>query len=267
LISFPISLFSYLFTPINSFFTMSFHRHLLVDVGNGYTKFALAEHHEIWDRFDCPTRDLTTDHLTQLLAPHHFSQITIASVVPSILTVFQQYRPNLLQIITNQSQLNLDIDYPNPQSIGTDRLVNAAALVHDHGAPGVVIDFGTAVTFDVINHLRAYCGGIIAPGLNLMTDYLHQRTALLPKVELCEPKQVLGRSTEEAILSGAAHGYRAMIHGLLEQLIQEQGLDDAVIVATGGDAGWIVSNMEDNIIVDEDLTLKGLLHLANLNPI
>jgi len=119
--------------------------------------------------------------------------------------------------------------------VGADRLANAVALTHLHGAPGIVIDFGTAVTFDIVDASPAYIGGVIAPGLRLMTDYLHERTALLPQVELKEPLAAIGKSTEQAILSGAAIGYRSMVRGILEALRKEMGSPDRLrVVATGG---------------------------------
>jgi type III pantothenate kinase len=141
-------------------------------------------------------------------------------------------------------------------------------MAHLHGAPGIVIDFGTAVTFDVLSADRAYVGGVIAPGLRLMTDYLKERTALLPKVELREPTTAIGQSTEGAILAGAAIGYRGMIRGILEAVRAELAAGgEARVVATGGDAAWIVSGLEEDIIVDPDLTLHGLRLVGNLRPL
>jgi type III pantothenate kinase len=163
--------------------------------------------------------------------------------------------------------MGIGIRYPHPETIGADRLANAVALAHLHGAPGIVIDFGTAVTFDVLSADKHYLGGVIAPGLRLMTDYLHERTALLPHVELREPDTAIGQSTEGAILAGAAIGYRGMIRGILAALRQElpQG-DKAHIVATGGDAEWIVGGLgeTESIAVDPDLTLHGLRLVGNL---
>jgi type III pantothenate kinase len=160
--------------------------------------------------------------------------------------------------------MGIGIRYPKPESIGPDRLANAVALAHMHGAPGIVIDFGTAVTFDILSADKFYIGGVIAPGLRLMTDYLHERTALLPRVDLREPTSAIGQSTEQAILAGAAIGYRGMVKGILEALKKELGSKDAHIVATGGDAEWIISGMGERIAVDPDLTLHGLRLVGNL---
>jgi type III pantothenate kinase len=122
------------------------------------------------------------------------------------------------------------------------------------------------VTFDVISADRNYIGGVIAPGLRLMTDYLHERTALLPQVELAEPMTAIGQSTVGAIQAGAAIGYRGMIRGILEALRKELPQGEPLhVVATGGDAGWIIAGMEERIKVDPDLTLHGLRLVGNLN--
>jgi type III pantothenate kinase len=117
--------------------------------------------------------------------------------------------------------LGIGIDYPDPDSIGADRLANAAACALLHGAPGIVVDFGTAVTFDVISKSGNYIGGVIAPGLNAMTGYLHDRTALLPNIKLREPRSAVGRSTEQAMLSGAVHGYRGLVKEILARIRAE----------------------------------------------
>ena len=115
----------------------------------------------------------------------------------------------------------MGIDYPRPETIGADRLANATAATALYGSPAVVVDFGTAVTFDVISADRKYIGGVIAPGLNAMTDYLHKRTALLPRVTLREPRRAVGRSTAEAMRSGAVYGYRGLVAEILRQVVKE----------------------------------------------
>src|SRR5205807_2201603 len=117
--------------------------------------------------------------------------------------------------LTPRTLRGIGIDYPRPGTIGPDRLANAVAARHRFGAPAVVVDFGTAVTFDVVNRAGNYAGGIIAPGLAAMTDYLHEKTALLPRIKIREVRQVVGKSTEHAMLVGAVHGYRGLVRELL----------------------------------------------------
>lgn len=240
---------------------------LLIDVGNGRTKLGLSAQDAILDRRDLPTHGVTAESIAQALAGWSFRQAVIASVVPAVVPVWQAALPGLL-VLRHDTPMGIGIRYPRPETIGADRLANAIALAQLHGAPGIVIDFGTAVTFDILSPDRHYIGGVIAPGLRLMTDYLHERTALLPQVELCEPASAIGTSTIAAIQAGAAIGYRGMIRGILEALKKElPGDESAHIVATGGDAGWITAGMSDPIIVDPDLTLHGLRLVGTLAPL
>jgi len=231
---------------------------LLIDVGNGRTKFGLARGGSIFQRGDCETPGLNGERLTEVIAGWQFDQVVLASVVPAVLPIFKDHFGVSLIELNHRAELGIGIRYPNPESIGADRLANAIALADLHGAPGIVIDFGTAVTFDVLSADRHYIGGVIAPGLRLMTDYLNERTALLPQVTLHEPTKAIGKSTEEAILAGAAIGYRGMIRGILEALRCELGEQEVRLVATGGDAEWIVGGLGEPVTVDPDLTLHGL---------
>jgi type III pantothenate kinase len=240
-------------------------RQLLIDVGNGRTKLALSDGTEILDRRDVPSKPLQPAALDAALADWTWGHAIMCSVVPDATEVLRTYFGPALMELRYDEPMGIRIRYPKPSSIGADRLANAVALAAMHGAPGVVIDFGTAVTFDIVSADAHYIGGVIAPGLRLMTDYLHERTALLPQVELAEPKAAIGQSTVEAIQAGAAIGYRGMVRGILEAVLAE--LPDgqsAKVVATGGDAEWIVSGMEEVHAVDPDLTLHGLRLTANL---
>lgn len=241
---------------------------LLIDVGNGRTKFALASRDALHERREASTGKLSPQSLASVLEGWSYGRIVACSVVPRATEVLREVFGDALTELLHDRPLGIGVRYPRPQSIGPDRLANAVALASMYaspGQPGIVIDFGTAVTFDVLSADHYYVGGVIAPGLNLMTDYLHQRTALLPQVTLREPETAIGQSTEGAILAGAAIGYRGMVRGILEALRSELGsaLPPAV-VATGGDAEWIISGMEETIAVDADLTLHGLRLVGNL---
>ncbi|MFZ4763759.1 MAG: type III pantothenate kinase [Roseimicrobium sp.] len=237
--------------------------YLLIDVGNGRSKVALATRDTIIQQRDTPTPGMTPEGLLALVSDWAFARVIASSVVPKATEALRLAFGQALTELDYRSPLGIGIRYPSPETIGADRLANAAALAHLHGAPGVVIDFGTAVTFDILDADACYAGGVIAPGLRLMTDYLHERTALLPKVTLAEPTSAIGKSTVGAILAGAAIGYRGMVRSILEALRSELGDPSALkIVATGGDAAWIASGLPE-IAVDEDLTLQGLRILGN----
>lgn len=238
---------------------------LLIDVGNGRTKFGLATNETILERREHATRELSPAAIREVIQGWQFGQAVICSVVPKVVPAFREVFGSSLIELRHDAPLGIGIRYPKPETIGPDRLANAIALAHMHGAPGIVIDFGTAVTFDILSADQFYIGGVIAPGLRLMTDYLHERTALLPSVDLCEPETAIGQSTEGAILAGAAIGYRGMVKGILEALKKELGSPAAHVVATGGDAAWIISGMGEDILTDPDLTLHGLRLVGNLH--
>jgi type III pantothenate kinase len=160
--------------------------------------------------------------------------------------------------LTPKTLSGVGIDYPKPESIGPDRLANAVAVLHHFGAPSVVVDFGTAVTFDVVNAKGNYVGGIIAPGLAAMTDYLHEKTALLPKIKIREVKAVVGRNTREAMLIGAVHGYRGLVRELIVELKKDLHTRRLPVVATGGYARLIAAKLPEITAVDPLLTLEGL---------
>jgi type III pantothenate kinase len=163
--------------------------------------------------------------------------------------------------------LGVAIDYPKPSTIGADRLANAAAAIAFYGKPSVIVDFGTAVTFDIINASGAYVGGVIAPGLEALTDYLHLRTALLPRVRIAEPPAAIGRSTKHAMLSGCVHGYRGLVRGILTEIRAELRARRLVVAATGGYGEMIAAGIREITHVHPHLTLEGLRLIGNLNPL
>jgi type III pantothenate kinase len=150
------------------------------------------------------------------------------------------------------------IVYPKPETIGPDRLANALAVKHHFGAPAVVVDFGTAVTFDVVDARGDYIGGIIAPGLAAMTDYLHEKTALLPRIRIREVNGAVGKNTEQAMLIGAVHGYRGLVRELISELKRELKAPHLPVVATGGYAKLMASRLKEITAVRPLLTLEGL---------
>jgi type III pantothenate kinase len=153
--------------------------------------------------------------------------------------------------------MEVTIDYPAPETIGADRLAGACGGVRRYGAPLIVADFGTALTFDVVTPDRRYVGGVITPGLPLMTDYLYERTALLPRVNLEGPCPGIGRSTLQAMRVGAQIGYRGIVREIVGHLRQTMACDFK-LVATGGYAGWALQESGMEFVLDPQLTLFGL---------
>ncbi|NOY00685.1 MAG: type III pantothenate kinase [Verrucomicrobia bacterium] len=243
--------------------------YLLINNNNSRTKFALASEIELLEHRVIDTKLLTQKSLIEKLSGWHFQNIVIASVVPKKAALILETFANDYSMLEISHQINLGItvDFPDPSTIGADRLANAAAVIAIHEtAPAIVVDFGTAVTFDIISSDRAYIGGVIAPGLDVMTDYMHDRTALLPKIDLAEPPAAIGKSTVDAMLSGAVHGYRGLVKEILEQVESELESDQTpVIVATGGYAELIAEGLPKINSVDPYLTLEGLRIIGNLN--
>ena len=169
--------------------------------------------------------------------------------------------------LTPRTLRGVGINYPRPQTIGPDRLANAVAVRHHFGAPAVVVDFGTAVTFDVVDRRGDYVGGIIAPGLAAMTDYLHEKTALLPRIRIREVRSAVGKSSEQAMLIGAVHGYRGLVRELISALKRELKVKRLPVVATGGYARLIASKMPEIKAVDPLLTLEGLRLVAQASGV
>ena len=168
--------------------------------------------------------------------------------------------------LTWQSRLNVRVDYPNPKSIGADRLANAVAVTELYGTPAIVIDFGTAVTFDIVSADKAYIGGVIAPGLEAMTNFLYDRTALLPRISLREPRSAIGKSTNQAMVAGAIYGYRGLVREILQRIIAEKLWKKRVrVIATGGYANLIARKMPEVDVVHENLTLEGLRLVGCMN--
>ena len=237
---------------------------LLIDNSNTRTKFALgnADRLLLW-RGVIPTAELSHERVELLIDGIFYDGVIVCSVVPDKAVLFREIFGNgiPLHFLSHESPLGMGIDYPLPSQIGADRLANAAGVLHRHRVPAIIIDFGTAVTFDVISEVPAYCGGVIAPGLGAMSGYLTRRTALLPEIELIEPDSAIGKSTVHAMQAGAVFGYRGLVKEIITRIRAELS-GDPVVVATGGDAALIARGLPEISEVDPDITLDGLRQVA-----
>jgi type III pantothenate kinase len=239
---------------------------LLLDIGNTHTHLGLANERRVVKRANIPTAAWRSDAAGRMVAKFvgrtaiegaALCSVVPAATVPARAGIRRRWRLESL-VLGPETLRGVGIDYPKPASIGPDRLANAVAVAHRFGAPAVVVDFGTAVTFDVVNRAGNYAGGIIAPGLAAMTEYLHEKTALLPRIKIRETKAVIGRNTEEAMLIGAVHGYRGLIRGLIGELKAELRAKRLPVVATGGYAELIAKKMPEITAIEPSLTLEGL---------
>lgn len=227
---------------------------LLVDCGNTNTDFALATADRIQKVISVPTSKLRTIPF----GPTRYRAVVLASVVPEATRSLCRLLPVKPVLVGPKIRLGIGIRYPKPEQIGADRLANAVGVTHLYGAPAIVVDFGTAVTFDVVNARQEYVGGVIAPGIAAMTDYLHEHTALLPRITPVEPRSVVGKSTVQAMQAGAVIGYRGLVKEIINALRREPGMKRAVVVATGGYGDLMARKVGQIRHVNPLLTLEGL---------
>ena len=239
---------------------------MLIDIGNTHTSVGFVSGGRVsrntafssmlWES------DGALEKLRSLARGERPEDAVFCSVVPRHNTALKDALKSLWEIVPlklpARTVTGIGVDYPRPGTIGAYRLANATAARHHFGAPVVVVDFGTAVTFDIVNGEGNYAGGIIAPGLSAMTDYLHEKTALLPRVRLGEVRSAIGKSTVEAMKIGAVHGYRGLVRELIRQLEKELGAKRLPVVATGGCATLIAGVMPEITRVEPLLTLEGL---------
>jgi type III pantothenate kinase len=238
----------------------------LLDIGNTHTHLGLANSRRVLRHTDVLTQEWragsSTSAAARFLKKAPLTGAILCSVVPAVtpqVTDFlrTQFHLDCLEL-NARTVRGVGIDYPKPHTIGPDRLANAVAVKHHFGAPAVVVDFGTAVTFDVVDGAGNYIGGIIAPGLNAMTDYLHEKTALLPRIRIREVSASVGKNTEQAMLIGAVKGYRGLIRELVGELRRAMRCRRLPVVATGGYARLISSKLPEITAVEPLLTLEGL---------
>ncbi|MGD0981653.1 MAG: type III pantothenate kinase [Solirubrobacteraceae bacterium] len=245
---------------------------LVVDVGNTQTHFGTVVDGKLLERWRFATvRGSTSDELgaalRNLLALRgiDLSQIDasiVSSTVPELgpewSQVARRYLGHEMIAVGPGVKTGIAIRTDNPREVGADRLVNAVAAYARYGGACIVVDFGTAITYDVVSAEGEYLGGIISPGIEISLEALTQRAAKLPEIELGEPRSLIGKSTADAVRSGIVYGFAAQVDGIVGRLRAELGVD-APAIATGGLAHHIVPSFTESIgEVDELLTLTGL---------
>jgi len=248
-------------------------RYLLIDNSNTRTKFMLGTEDELlpWIAL-VNTAEITLETISPALENKEWDAVYLCSVVPEKAKIIESSLKTLsnkpFKKLTFESKMGLGLNYPHPEQIGADRLANGIAANALFSSPSIIIDFGTAVTFDVISDGK-YQGGVIAPGLGAMTDYLANKTALLPKISLREPQSAIGKSTEKAMDIGAVYGYRGLVREIITELSNELGTKPTV-VCTGGDGELIANGLPDLIdhthptITNEGIRLAAILNFKNI---
>ena len=237
---------------------------LCVDIGNTNVRFGLVSGTRVKDSQTLFTEDLIAnpEEFIRLL-PREVKATAFCSVVPAadkiVHDALRAITPNPFRL-THDNCGNLPIRYPTPERVGQDRLANSLAAQKLYGTPAIVIDVGTAATFDIVSSEGGYEGGVIVPGPKVFIDCLTERAALLPKVTLPEAPltEAIGRSTSEAMALGLVHGFPAMIQGVLEKVTFSLGIiddGDSEVILTGGGAFRVGKIATKH---DPDLTLKGI---------
>jgi type III pantothenate kinase len=202
------------------------------------------------------------------LQDENINAVIISSVVPSLNMelewMCQRYFACKPIVVGPGTKTGLSIKYDNPREVGADRVVNAVAAYHKYGAPLIIVDFGTATTFCVVNKAGEYLGGAIAPGIRISTDALVSRASKLPRVELAIPKSLIGKNTVMSMQVGIMYGFVGQVEGIVNRMKKE--IDgDVKVIATGGLAFLIASETDTIDLIDEFLTLDGLRLLYELN--
>jgi type III pantothenate kinase len=234
---------------------------LAIDIGNTNISFGIFRGNKIVKRLDIPTRNYNLRKLSVCLGKISIDNSVICSVVPKATAKVKHDLEKITGIEPYYIGKGLKVPirnlYRHPGQVGQDRLVNAYAATLLYGAPAVVVDFGTAVTLDVISKNKEYLGGMILPGLQVSLDCLAQRTALLPKIKLNKPKEFIGRDTKNSMLSGIVYGFAALTDDLTQRIKNKIGRN-ALVIGTGGNISLIAKYCKNINKIDKDLTLKGL---------
>jgi type III pantothenate kinase len=252
---------------------------LVVDIGNTNIVLGIYKNRELAYHFRLSTaRQSTVDEYGVMIfnlfrmsdiSISDIEGVIIASVVPPLVNIFEDMCQKFIHItplvVGPGIKTGLNLRFENPREVGADRIVNAVAAVSQYKGPLVVVDFGTATTFDCIDREGNYLGGAIVPGLGIATEALYQRASKLPRIELEKPKKVIGRNTIHAMQSGIIFGYAGQVDGLIERIKVEMEAPNLKVIATGGMAELIASETKCIHEVNAMLTLEGLRILYERN--
>ena len=254
---------------------------LVIDVGNSHIVVGVMQEGEVQERWRITTRDYSTDEFGMVLlsllqnggwAAEGFEGAIVSCVVPSVVYPITKACRRYLKVeplvVGSGVKTGIQVRTDNPREVGADRIVNAVAALDRWQAPLVVVDFGTATTFDCVDRSGAYVGGAIAPGLQISADALFSRTAKLPRVEVTRPESAIGHNTIDSMQAGLYYGYTGLVQSLARACRLELAGDSGVsvtVVATGGFSNLLGRACTEIDEIDEHLTLRGLSILWHRN--
>jgi type III pantothenate kinase len=240
---------------------------LAIDVGNTQTVFGLFDGATLAEQFRIGTvRSNTSDELSVMLRGfvdlESLDGIVMCSSVPALVREYEAFAERWagadLLVIGPGVPAGIAIRYDDPREVGPDRIANAVAVRERHGAPAVVVDFGTSTNFDVVNAAGDFAGGVLAPGVEVSMDALFARAARLPRVPFVAPEHVISQTTTAALQSGLVYGFAGQVDSIVDRIVDELGVKGAPVVATGGLADLIAPHSRTITAVDAELTLHGL---------
>lgn len=251
---------------------------LVIDIGNTNTSLGVFEEDNLVHTFSLSSDIKKTDDeygISLVAILNHKNIISkikgaiVSSVVPQLCEIYKSAIKKYLNIeaitLSYKSKLPIKLNLDNNKEIGADRIANASAAAAKYALPAIVIDFGTATTFDIVDENADFIGGLIAPGLKIQAKSLSQFTSKLPKLKIEAPSSAIGKDTISAMLSGVVLGHRCMIEGMIKKCELELG-KKATVIVTGGYSSVLFENMDNSInYIDKDLTLFGLKELYKLN--
>jgi len=243
---------------------------LTIDIGNTNIVFALYEGEKQIEQARMETTGKIPESINDIAQKYpNISDVIVSSVVPKANEAAEKSCAYLLKVepvFVTHENAGIEIDLDSPDEVGADRLVNAVAVQAHYKKPAVIIDFGTATTFDVIDGNGTYSGGVIAPGINLSMTALHMAAAQLPELTVESTEKVIGKNTKDAMQSGIYWGYIGLIEGTVKRISAEMGLKNAeqpFVLATGGLAPLFMQGTDVIDAMDQDLTMKGLVCIHN----
>lgn len=235
---------------------------LAIDIGNTFIKCGIFHKQKIVDRASVQS----AEELLSFFKKYKLSKIILSSVVPNKSKEFINYlnrRFNLPLYVVNYKNTNLKLKVQEPSSVGNDRVCNIFSAIKLYSAPLIVIDFGTATTYDVVNSREEFIGGIIAPGVETSAENLISKAALLDDISFDFPSKVIGNNTKNNIQSGLMFGAVSQVEGLVNK-IETESKTKYTVILTGGFSSLLSSHLNTSHIVDVDLTLKGMFYIEEL---